>query len=108
MMISDDAAYEVLLKKPSATAKLATFFVPRTIIYPVQVERTKGNKEIELRTFVRMYEYCSPARWEKALEIEKTYKKINAEYTKSLKDAGHKTEAKEKANPLNLTLMEDA
>lgn len=103
--ITDEQALAVVEQKVKSNsgARIATVFVPRTIVYPVTVRKASGEEEIEIRTFVRMYEYTSEARWERAQEIEKKYKKLNDAYTKSRKDAGFAVTAKEKANPMNFT-----
>jgi hypothetical protein len=107
--ISDDDAMEIvdeLKKATSARVQRATFFVPRTIVYPVGIEYQKGIVTRELRTFVRQWEYCSPAQWEEALELEKQYPKLNKAYTDSLKAKKVAINVKEPANPLNTTVID--
>lgn len=104
--VSDEAALEVFTKQHKSTTKVGTKFVPRTIVYPVVMEYRPGIKTTEIRTFVRMYEYCSPSRWEKALKIEKKYAKLNKAYMEDLERRKKITSAKEPGNPLKATILD--
>lgn len=106
--ITDDEAVGVLKTNAKALSrnKIGTHFVTRTIIYPVSIEYKVGLFTNEIRTAVRQYEYCSPAQWERALEFEKKYPKLNAEYQKALKAMGKPVNVKEPGNPLNTTVIE--
>lgn len=107
--ITDAEALAVLTKQANDKAsRIATKFVPRTIVYPIKIVRANGQEEVEIRTFVRASEYTTPRRWERALEIEKEYKKLNEAYTQALRDAGVAEKyitPKEIANPLKFTPM---
>lgn len=103
--ISDDVAVGVV-DKVTRNVNIATKFVERTILYPVKVKTSGGGEEIEIRTFVRQAEYCSPARWEQALEVEKKYPKLNKKYSDALVKAGKPVSIKEPGNPLKITLLE--
>lgn len=104
-IISDDEALDVLLNDSSKKVKVAKVFVPRTIVYPVKVERRAGEETTEIRTFVRMFEYCSNTQWERALELEKRYPKLNKQYTEELKKRGLPVTSKEPVNPLKATVL---
>lgn len=105
--VTDADALAILNRQSNDKAsRIATKFVPRTIVYPIKITRSNGQEEVEIRTFVRASEYTTPRRWEKALEIEKEYKKLNEAYTQALKDAGVPDKyifPKEVANPLKFT-----
>lgn len=108
--ITDQEAVKALNSKVKNSNRYATKFVDRTIVYPVPVVKANGMEDVEIRTFVRAGEYTSPHRYEKALEIEKEFKQLNADYTKSLRDAGipeKRIKVKEVANPLKFTPMGD-
>jgi hypothetical protein len=104
--ISDEQALEVLHGTVGARAQSADTFATRTILYPVEVERKKGEKKVEIRPYVIMRQYYPERKWQKALDVEKRYKKLNEDYRKSLKARGLPTDAKEIANPLNATPIE--
>jgi hypothetical protein len=104
-IISDDEALDVFLNNSSKKVKVATVFVPRTIVYPVKIERRPGEETTEIRTFVRMFEYCSQTQWERALELEARYPKLNKQYTEELKKRKIPVTAKEPVNPLKATAI---
>lgn len=89
------------LKRPSAAAKLATVMVPRTVIYPVEVEYKPGVKTVEVRPFVIAQSFCSERQWERALEYEKQYPELQRVYRQALEANGHKVDHKTMTNPLN-------
>jgi hypothetical protein len=104
--VSDDTALAIFNKLDSTYAKVATKFVTRTIVYPAIMEYKPGVKTTEIRTFVRMHEWVSPAQWEKALRLEKKYAKLNKAYTDRLKSLGLPTSIKEPGNLLNATVLD--
>jgi len=104
--VSDDDALAIFNKLDSTYAKIATKYVTRTIVYPAIMEYKPGVKTTEIRTFVRMYEWVSPAQWEKALRIEKKYDKLNKAYTARLKAQGKPTSVKDPGNILNAKVLD--
>jgi len=106
--ITDDEAVGILKTNSTAVSRnyIATIFVTRTILYPVSVEYKPGVFTNEIRAAVTQYSYCSPADWERALELEKKYPKLNDEYKKALKRQNKPVDVKEKGNPLKTTIIE--
>lgn len=98
--ISDKQALEAFNSTGTVRAHIATHPVERTVVYPVEIEYQPGVKTMEIRTFVRMGEYCSKVQWERALELEKQYPDLQKAYRKVLKDRGLPTSIKISPNPL--------
>jgi hypothetical protein len=108
MELTDEDAMEVVAEQAQSSAmrnQVATHFVERTILYPVALEYKPGVKTKEIRSFVRQYEYCSPAQWQEALELEKKYPKLNAAHRKALESEGKPVNVKEPGNPMNTTII---
>jgi hypothetical protein len=103
--ITDEEALGILSKGIPTKSKLATKFVTRTIIYPVTVYYKPNVPTNELRTAVRMGEYCSPGQWERALELEKKYAKLNKQFVADLKARKLPVSMKEPGNPLKATVI---
>lgn len=103
--ITDEQAVALLNSNVTTPLRVATKFVPRTILYPVKVEYKPGQFQDEIRAFVRQAEYVSPHKWEQALEVEKKYAKLNKDYAEGLKKAGLEVNMKEPANPLKATII---
>lgn len=102
--ITDEEALAVATSVyTDSSSKRATRFVPRTILYPVELEYKPGVKTTEIRTFVRQREFVSEHRWEAALEVEKKYAKLNKEYHDSLVRKGIEVNVKEPKNLLRGT-----
>ena len=101
--ITDEQAVEALHSAGSGRAQPADTFATRTIMYPVEIERKKGVKKVEIRPYVIMGQYYPKRKWLKALDVEKRYKKLNEDYRKWLKANKRPTDRTEVANPLNVT-----
>lgn len=101
--ITDKEAVSALETTNQIGAQVANHFVERTIVYPVQVEYQPGIPSTEVRTFVRMAEYCSEAQWAEALELEKQYPELQKAYTAMLKKKGVPVSMKAPGNPLKAT-----
>jgi len=104
--ITDEEAVKVVRKGKAVRDKLAKTFVPRTILYPVEVEYKQGIKDIQIRTFVQQSSYVSADKWAQAQEIEKKYAKLNKDYADALRAKKIPVNVKEPGNPLKLTLIE--
>lgn len=104
--ITDDQALETLRSTIGGRAQPADTFATRTILYPVEIERKKGVKVTEIRPYVIMGQYYPERKWQKALDVEKRYAKLNKEYRESLKTRGLPTDRKAIANPLNTTPLD--
>lgn len=107
MSITDEQAVVLLKKKVTNNAKVATTPVTRTIFHAVEVEKISGGTETVIRPYVRMYEYVSAEKWEKALAKEKEFAKLNDIIRKDMKEKGYQTDFSPKANPLNFTPLKE-
>jgi len=101
--ITDAQAVDVLKNRRAARAQVASKFATRTIIYPVEIERKRGVKELEIRNYVTMGRYYPERKWEKALDTEKRYSQLNKEYREILKKRRLPTDRKDPGNILNAT-----
>lgn len=82
--ISDDAALTALKTRRGGRAQSADFFCTHTVVYPVEIERKAGVKEIEIRNYVTMGQFYSERKLEKAKDVEKRYAKLNKAYVAEL------------------------
>lgn len=101
--ITDAQAVEALNATVGGRAQPADTFATRTILYPVEIERKKGVKTIEIRPYVIMGRYYPERKWKKALDVEKRYFDLNKDYRESLKKRKLPVDRKAVANPLNVT-----
>jgi hypothetical protein len=104
--ISDKEAVSILNTTRGRRAQPANKFVTRTIVYPVTVFYKAETPTVEIRSFVRQNEYCSPAQWDKALELEKEYPELQKQYRAMLKAKGIALDVREPGNPLKATVIE--
>lgn len=104
--ISDSEAVKVARGLKTQRAQPATKFVERTVLYPVSIEYKPGVNTVEIRTFVRAGEFCSPRQWDLAMSLEKEYPNLNKDYRDYLKAAKLPVNLKGSDNPLNASVIE--
>lgn len=104
--ITDEQALEALNATIAGRAQPGDTFATETVYHPVQVERKKGVKTIEVKPFISMGQWYPERKIEKAKDVKKRYAGLNKKLEKDAKDRGYLTYKKAPANLLNLEPVE--
>lgn len=104
--ITDAQALEALNTTIGGRAQPADIFATHTVYHPVEVERKKGIKTIEIRPFISMGQYYPERKIEQAKDVKRRYSDLNKTLEAKAKAAGYLTYKKAPANPLNVEAVE--